>query len=460
MNKLILLALLLTSSAHARSAYQVQRVPSTGGPPQYGAVDISQSAAVTGILPNARTTATSANTSSTIVLRDSSGNFSCGTITAALTGNASTATALAANPTDCGANTFATTIDASGNLTCAAVSLTAAVSGVLPIANGGTSLATLTAHAVYAGNGTAAPTPIAPGSSGNVMTSNGTDWISAASTSAPTSSTELYNVGVTTSVSSNALTIALKQADASTNCSAGSPCKIGFRGNAGAYNERSVTGSLSLTVPSGTTIGTRSATNEVLYVYAIDNSGTVALGVTVGAYLDEASLPLTTAISGGSSRSTFYASSALGNKAIRLIGKIYITETTAGTWASNAADVSVPPFLNDQTAAYADFGGASSLFRVGYAAITNNGTAAIGTQLGDNWVSSVSRTGTGTVTINVGAGVFSAAPICFMTSGSINAQRLCQIDQPSVTTTAVPTQCYNTAVGADIPFTVMCVGLR
>lgn len=41
------------------------------------------------------------------------------TITASLTGNASTATALAANPTDCSvANTFANVIAASGNLTC------------------------------------------------------------------------------------------------------------------------------------------------------------------------------------------------------------------------------------------------------------------------------------------------------------------------------------------------------
>lgn len=43
------------------------------------------------------------------------------TATGTLTGNASTATALASNPTDCGANTWATTIAANGNLTCAAV---------------------------------------------------------------------------------------------------------------------------------------------------------------------------------------------------------------------------------------------------------------------------------------------------------------------------------------------------
>ncbi len=55
---------------------------------------IDLTAKVTGILPNANTTATNLNTVSTIVARDGSGNFTAGTITAALTGNASTATAL------------------------------------------------------------------------------------------------------------------------------------------------------------------------------------------------------------------------------------------------------------------------------------------------------------------------------------------------------------------------------
>jgi len=48
-----------------------------------------------GKVANSATTATSANTASAIVARDSSGNFVAGTITAALTGNASTATTLA-----------------------------------------------------------------------------------------------------------------------------------------------------------------------------------------------------------------------------------------------------------------------------------------------------------------------------------------------------------------------------
>jgi hypothetical protein len=47
-----------------------------------------------GTLANARTTATSANTANAIVARDGSGNFSAGTITASLSGNATTATTL------------------------------------------------------------------------------------------------------------------------------------------------------------------------------------------------------------------------------------------------------------------------------------------------------------------------------------------------------------------------------
>jgi hypothetical protein len=48
-----------------------------------------------GKVSNSATTAASTNTASAIVARDGSGNFSAGTITAALTGNASTATTLA-----------------------------------------------------------------------------------------------------------------------------------------------------------------------------------------------------------------------------------------------------------------------------------------------------------------------------------------------------------------------------
>lgn len=56
------------------------------------------------------------------------------------------------------------------------VVLTTDVSGTLPVANGGTGAATLTANNVLLGNGTSAVQAVAPGTAGNVLTSNGTTW--------------------------------------------------------------------------------------------------------------------------------------------------------------------------------------------------------------------------------------------------------------------------------------------
>jgi hypothetical protein len=49
----------------------------------------------------------------------------------------------------------------------------------LPVASGGTGLATLTANNVILGNGTSNPAFVAPSTNGNVLTSNGSTWTSA-----------------------------------------------------------------------------------------------------------------------------------------------------------------------------------------------------------------------------------------------------------------------------------------
>lgn len=59
-------------------------------------------------------------------------------------GPATTALALDANPTDCAANNFATTIDANGNLTCAQPAIVAGTTGTLTIARGGTNATSFT----------------------------------------------------------------------------------------------------------------------------------------------------------------------------------------------------------------------------------------------------------------------------------------------------------------------------
>jgi hypothetical protein len=83
-----------TIAAAAPGTGTVTSVSGTGtvsGLSLSGSVTTSGSLTLSGTLSvlNANTTATNANTASTIVARDASGNFSAGTITASLTGNAS-----------------------------------------------------------------------------------------------------------------------------------------------------------------------------------------------------------------------------------------------------------------------------------------------------------------------------------------------------------------------------------
>jgi hypothetical protein len=52
--------------------------------------------------------------------------------------------------------------------------------GLLPVANGGTGRNTLTANNVILGNGTSTVQFVAPSTSGNLLTSNGSTWVSQA----------------------------------------------------------------------------------------------------------------------------------------------------------------------------------------------------------------------------------------------------------------------------------------
>lgn len=108
--------------------------------------------------------ATSANTASTIVARDGSGNFSAGTITAALSGNASTATTLqtARNILTNLASTSAVSFNGSSDNT-------HGVTGTLAIGNGGTGATTAQ------GARTNLLPPQSGPQNGYVLTTNGSD---------------------------------------------------------------------------------------------------------------------------------------------------------------------------------------------------------------------------------------------------------------------------------------------
>ena len=165
---------------------------------------------------------------------------------------------------------------------------------------------------------------------------NGAGWISLASS---TTSTPLLleNVGLDGSVAASALTVALKQSDGSTDPSGGSPANIALRSATltnGGYNVRAVTAALSVVVPSGATLGHPDGEDAPIYVYALDNAGTVELAVSAS-YFDDDDVKSTTAISAGAdSRGVLYSTTARSNVPIRLLGKFISNQTTAGTWAA------------------------------------------------------------------------------------------------------------------------------
>jgi hypothetical protein len=187
---------------------------------------INASNITSGTIDNARTTAATANGASTIVLRGSSGEFSAGTITGTFSGDGSAVSAINASNVS---------------------------SGTLSATRGGTGSANLTAENVILGNGASAVKVVAPGTANNVLTSNGSTWISQAAgggfasgtvmlfaqTSAPTGWTKNTTTGdnsalrVTTGTASTGGSVAFTTAFAS-QTPTGSVSITAVAGSAGA----------------------------------------------------------------------------------------------------------------------------------------------------------------------------------------------------------------------------------
>lgn len=133
------------------------------------------------------------------------------------------------------------------------------------------------------------------------------------------------------SVAANALTLTIN------------PCFLDFRSTTltdGTPVIRSILSSISLTVSSGSTLGTTNGVQSDIAVLAIDNAGTVEVAVvnmSGGVDLSETGLISTTAEGGAGaadSASVIYSTTARSNVAYRVVGFIRSTQATAGTWAS------------------------------------------------------------------------------------------------------------------------------
>ena len=158
------------------------------------------------------------------------------------------------------------------------------------------------------------------------------------------------NLGLAASVSSNILTVSLKGANGS-DPSATNIVAIPFRSatvTTGTPVTRTVTGALSVALSSGSTLGFTSSLAGRIYVWAIDNAGTVELALSRTADIyPESNLVSTTAEGGAGaadSATTMYSATARTNVACRCIGYVEITTgSTAGQWSN--APTKIQPML-------------------------------------------------------------------------------------------------------------------
>lgn len=224
---------------------------------------------------------------------------------------------------------------------------------ILPIVNGGTGQTTAAAAMTALSPITTTGDMIySPSGATNARLPIGTDGktLMAADTVPTYLSTNsgFTNAGFKTTVGSNALTITLTQADGSSAPSSTAPCFFNVRNSTattGGITTLKATSGLTLVVPSTATLGSSNGVASYYYLYICNSSGSPVLGIIGQKNIEEGSILSSTAISSSAnSKSVLYTGSALSNVGCVLIGRLKISETTAGTWATNATECSVYPF--------------------------------------------------------------------------------------------------------------------
>ena len=142
------------------------------------------------------------------------------------------------------------------------------------VASGGTGLATLTANNVLIGNGTGNVTFVAPGSTGNVLTSNGSTWTSAAASGFPSGTVMLFaQTAAPTGFTKNTSTgdnSALRVVTGN----AGTGGSVGFTT---AFASQTPTGSVSITAVSGSA-GATTLTTPQIPSHSHNSTGQVGYG--------------------------------------------------------------------------------------------------------------------------------------------------------------------------------------
>lgn len=153
------------------------------------------------------------------------------------------------------------------------------VTGTVAVANGGTGATSLTANNIVMGNGTSTVQLIAPGSTGNLITSNGTTWTSAAPaitlagnntwTGLQTFAGSATNLDIKLSSALEAISVIASSASSTINFDVISQSVLYYTGNSSANWTLNIRGNSSTSLTS-----LMSAGESLTIVFLATNSGT------------------------------------------------------------------------------------------------------------------------------------------------------------------------------------------
>jgi hypothetical protein len=197
-----------------------------------------------------------------------------------------------------------------------ALTLTGGLNTPLVVAQGGTGLATLTSANVIIGNGTGTPTFVAPGSSGNVLSSTGSAW---ASSTPSVADFDLNTV-------EGRLTLTSGTPVTTSDVTATSIYFTPFQGNRIALYDGSSAWNLRNFTEITIALGTLTA-DKVYDLFAYDNSGTVTFDSPL-VWTNDTTRATSLALQDGVLVKT-------GATTRRYIGSFYTVSTTETTDAQN-----------------------------------------------------------------------------------------------------------------------------
>lgn len=204
-----------------------------------------------------------------------------------------------------------------------------------------TNTTNLSAH-TGASSGVHGVTGSVVGTTGSQTLTNKTIVASSNTLTGIDSGTNLWNTALVASIASNILTVSLSDSSGSSPSST-SKSFIGFRNPTSSstlYNVRTVSASLSLTIGTAVSLGLPTSASNTIYIFALDNAGTVELFASAHPYWDEGTLQSTSTT--GTSNAVLFGANARSTMPVRLIGRIKASWTSGTGWISILETAIIP----------------------------------------------------------------------------------------------------------------------